>query len=314
MQIHASAPANIALIKYMGKKHSGSNLPDNASLSYTLEHLVTEVTLSPSNEAQDRWEPLQSPGLNAIVLNEQQIARFLQHLTRLREHFGLDQHFVVRSANNFPHGSGLASSASSFAALSLAVAKAAQELLGKTISTADLAELSRQGSGSSCRSLFSPWALWDDKGVHPVALPYTSLHHRVIVLSGEEKKVSSSAAHLRVKSSPDYAERSARANARLEKLLHALRTQDWGFAKILVWEEFMDMHSLFHTAEEPFSYMTSECKTLLKALEKFWEQEGDGPLVTMDAGPNIHLLYRPESQELAKKFEHDTLTGRFHVL
>lgn len=314
MHIHASAPSNIALIKYMGKKHSGSNLPDNHSLSYTLDNLVTNVHLLTSPDTKDRWEPLQEQGLYPIHLSEKQSERFLQHLTRLKQYFGLEAHFVVRSANNFPHGSGLASSASSFAALSRAVAEAALALRGNTVSVAELAELSRQGSGSSCRSFFSPWALWNDEGAQPINLPYPSLHHRVIVLSGEEKKVSSSEAHQRVKSSEDYPERSARANLRLDALLQALKSKNWASAHTLVWDEFMDMHSLFHTAEEPFSYMTSECKSLLKALEKFWEQEGDGPLVTMDAGPNIHLLYRPESQELAAKFEHDTLQGRFHVL
>lgn len=314
MQIHASAPSNIALIKYMGKKHSGSNLPDNRSLSYTLDNLVTEVTLLINQDGQDRWEPLQGDGLYPITLSEKQALRFLQHLARLKQHFGLNTHFVVRSANNFPHGSGLASSASSFAALTRAVARIVEALQNKTIDLEELAELSRQGSGSSCRSFFSPWALWDDDGVRSVDLPYESLHHRVIVLSGEEKKVSSSEAHQRVKSSPDYPERAARANLRLDILLQALHNRDWASAKTLTWEEFMDMHGLFHTAEEPFSYITSECKTLLKALEQFWEQEGDGPIITMDAGPNIHLLYRPESQELAAKFEHDILKGRFNVL
>ena len=64
----ATAPANIALIKYMGKLDSNNNLPSNASLSYTLKNLVTKVSLELSNNAQDSWEPLITDSMQPITL------------------------------------------------------------------------------------------------------------------------------------------------------------------------------------------------------------------------------------------------------
>ena len=74
------------------------------------------------------------------------------------------------------------------------------------------------------------------------------------------------------------------------------------------------MHKLFSTSAEPFSYMTEPTLDALKALQLLWEQKGDGPLVTMDAGPNIHLLYRPDQKEMASQFRQDYLINNYDVL
>ena len=74
------------------------------------------------------------------------------------------------------------------------------------------------------------------------------------------------------------------------------------------------MHQLFHTAAEPFHYITAEVQEVLDLLQKLWQEIGDGPIVTMDAGPNIHLLYRPEQKPMAQDFKKDYLLGNFDVL
>ena len=315
MQWLAQAPANIALIKYMGKKDENSNLPDNSSLSYTLNNLLSTVQLEKQASNKDIWEPLIIPGGTDFILSVEGQTRYLDHLARIKTHFGYIGGFIVRSCNDFPHSSGLASSASSFAALTQCALLALSELTQKPIISIDeQAQLSRQGSGSSCRSFYSPWALWQGNEVKTIELPYSNLLHQVIVVSNTEKKVSSSDAHRRVKTSILYATRPQRAEEHLKVLLSAFMAKDWASAYHVCWREFHDMHHLFSTCDKPFTYMTERSLCLLKTVQSFWEQEGDGPLVTMDAGPNIHLLYREDQVASARQFKQDYLVGQYDVL
>lgn len=305
MQWHCSAPSNIALIKYMGKNDADLNLPGNASFSYTLNDLKTFVELEKTNNTTDSWQPLQSSDMSYVpqlTATEQQ--RFLKHLTFLKQQFNYQGHFIVRSANNFPADCGLASSAASFAALTLCAVNALTELTHTAALTQNqIASLSRQGSGSSCRSFFSPWVLWRGEEVSKIELPYEELLHYVIVVSKEKKAISSSEAHRRVQTSPAFSGRTERAELRLQKLLNAFLEKNWREAHQIVWEEFMDMHNLFETASMPFSYRTQETWKVLDYLQNYWENNQDGPLITLDAGPNIHLLFRPDQQVMANAIQ-----------
>ena len=311
----AQAPSNIALIKYMGKKDSETNLPINPSLSYTLNNLLSSVMLEACAGKKDRWEPLETAGALPFTLSIAAQERFLKHLARLKIKFNCSAAFIVRSNNNFPHSSGLASSASSFAALTKCAVMALSELTHTTLPSIETqAQLSREGSGSSCRSFFSPWALWDHTTVKAIDLPYQDLIHQVIVISHAEKKVSSSEAHQRICTSPFYPTRAKRAEENLTQLLNYFAAGDWRGAYDLCWREFQDLHQLFSSSAVPFSYITPQSNEALTRLQAFWEQEGDGPLVTMDAGPNIHILYRPDQKEMALKFKQDHLVGNYDVL
>lgn len=312
----AHAPANIALIKYMGKKEEHSNNPDNSSLSYTLNQLLSTVKLEKLDSNDDLWEPLNVPGQPEFILSEAGRQKFLNHLRRMKNYFDYEGGFLVQSCNNFPHSSGMASSASSFAALTRCAAFALAELTHKELlAVGEQAALSRLGSGSSCRSFYSPWSLWQhDNTIRPIELSYTELFHQVIVISSEQKTVSSSEAHQRVKSSPLYVTRPQRAEENLKLLLNAFIAKDWGNAYQICWREFQDMHQLFHTCERSFSYITANSLAVLNALEQLWEKKGDGPIVTMDAGPNIHLLYRPDQMEIAREFKRNYLVGNYAVL
>ncbi len=309
------APANIALIKYMGKADSEKNLPGNPSLSYTLNDLLSNVSLEQYPGKKDFWEPLHTPGLPEFNLSDEAQARFLKHLAFLKDAFNYTGAFIVRACNNFPHSSGLASSASSFAALTKCAVLALSELTHAPLPPTEIqAAWSRVGSGSSCRSFFSPWALWDGDQVSGIDLPFEHLIHEVIIISHEVKEVSSSLAHQRVKTSPLYQHREQRACDNLKTLLVALQSQQWHDAYEICWREFQDMHALFTHCAEPFSYMNERTMHVLSDLQLLWEREGDGPIVTMDAGPNVHVLYRPDQIEMARRFKQDYLIGNFDVL
>lgn len=315
MQWLAQAPANIALIKYMGKKDKENNIPDNASLSYTLNNLLSTVVLEKTAGKIDSWEPLLTPGAEELHLSKAGQSRFLNHLARIKSYFNYSGAFIVRSTNNFPQGSGLASSASSFAALTKCASLALSELSNRPLpSIEEQAKLSMMGSGSSCRSFFSPWALWREDKVECIDLPYNNLIHKVIIVSHEEKAVSSSEAHQRVKTSPFYEGRSQRAEENLSALLQAFDNKDWEAIYHICWKEFQDMHQLFSSAQEPFSYIGEPSRALLHQLQELWRIHKDGPIVTMDAGPNIHVLYRPDQVDMAQEFKQRFLVGNYDVL
>lgn len=300
----AQAPANIALIKYMGKSNSDSNVPSNASLSYTLNDLLSYVELEAISHDEDFWEPLVVPWGIQFDLNEAQQKKFFDHLNFIKQAMGYEGAFMVRSCNNFPLGCGLASSASSFAALTKCAMTAIAELQDKdTPSAVTMANISRHGSGSSCRSFFDPWALWTEETVGPIELPYPDLIHHVVLVSHDEKDVSSSEAHRRVASSPEFDARLQNAAARLADLTAALKSQNWQQCFQLVWDDFQEMHALFKTAAEPFTYMTEASEDILNDCQRYWKTFNDGPLVTMDAGPNVHLLFRADQAKLAEEMK-----------
>lgn len=315
MQWFAAAPANIALIKYMGKKDEALNIAANPSLSYTLDHLSSHVSLESIPGKKDYWEPLSTPGAEPFQLSIKAQTRFLDHLAFIKGLYRYEGAFLLKSTTNFPQAVGLASSASSFAALTKCTLLALTEIQGmEAPSLEKAAQISRQGSGSSCRSFFSPWAIWEEDKVGPIDLPYKKLIHEVILISHEQKAVSSSEAHRRIKKAVQFEARIERATLRLQQLIKALETKDWGKAHSLCWDEFQDMHALFQEADEPFSYLTEDTKKVLKTIQKFWDRLGDGPIVTMDAGPNIHLLYRMDQESLAREFKNHYLLGNYDVL
>ncbi len=300
----AEAPSNIALIKYMGKTEKSGNRPTNGSLSYSLDHLRTRVELSlrPDGQAGDQWAPLNRQGWQPLTLSTKGQERFLKHLQMLKSEFGFSAGFLVQSANNFPSDCGLASSASSFAALTLAGVRAIREMQGKMILTPnEISILSRKGSGSSCRSLFEGFSLWRDEGAERIDLGIGKLWHQVILVDDSLKAVSSSEAHLRVASSDLFNGRVERAERRLKNLIALMREKKWRQSFEICWQEFWDMHALFETSNPAFGYMRSGSLDVLNFVrEQVWGKLGDGPLVTMDAGANVHLLYREDQADLAR--------------
>lgn len=281
----ASAPSNIALIKYMGKATQGVNQAVNPSLSMTLSDFRTEVELEEIAGTEDRWRPL--PG--SAPLRAESTGKFMRFFQRLKAETGVQAAFEVRSGNNFPSDAGLASSASSFAALTRAAFAcfADRKILKSDL---ELARISREGSGSSCRSFFSPWCAWEGNEIYVVPAKLPPLLDLVTVTDSGYKKVSSSEAHRRVETSPLFAGRAARAAARLSRAKEALGSGDFRALAEVSWEDMWDMHSLFHTSQPPFFYFAPETVSVLRWVEARWEKTGGGPIATIDAGPNVHLL------------------------
>ena len=293
----ATGFANLALIKYMGKRDPDGNVAFNPSLSYTLPHLKSTVAVTAVLTGPDRWEILHRAGSIPMRLSREGEGRFLGYVRKLCDLWGYRESVLVRSANNFPADAGIASSASSFCAATRAVAA----FLRRDETPVQLARLSRTASGSSCRSFFEPWCMWDGDSIHALDFHVGHLMHMVVIVDGGRKKVSSSDAHLRVTRSPHFSGRVDRARMRMDRLLPALESSDWRSAYEICSEEFEDMHELFHTSDPPFRYRTPESDRVVQDCADLWATYRDGPIVTMDAGPNVHLLFRRDQQALLSK-------------
>lgn len=295
-----SAPSNIAIIKYMGKTNSQQNLPTNSSISYTLDHLKSFVTIEATDALSDQWEPLKGQGFLPIVLSEKGKSKFLNHLARIKEMWQVKQNFIIRSANNFPSDCGIASSSSSFAALTLAAVSECQKISPKPNSESSpiaMSKISRLGSGSSCRSFFSPWSIWEKEGAIEWQSPFVDLNHSVMLIDSSKKEVSSSNAHVRVTSSPLFSERLENVNRRLRSLESASQNKDWNTFAALAIEEFEEMHRLFETSVPSFSYRNEHTLAILNQLDILNRDLKNRFLITMDAGNNIHLMALKENRK-----------------
>ncbi len=317
MRILAQAPSNIAIVKYMGKSDTALNLPAQPSVSMTLNSLRTFVELRrvESNRMNLVWvgdESLQ--GFASPKISSAGIEKFTRHLDRMWNELpgvlrrwdlrveSAPAQIEIRSANTFPEASGIASSASSFAALTLA---AAAMISGDQLETFEkiysqenelrraLARLSRRGSGSSCRSFEGPWVRWEAESATAVESRLPELSD-LIVLTGEGmKEVSSSEAHRRVTESPLWSGRVERATQREREASQAIGDGNWKTMVRIAWEELWEMHSLFHTSQQPFTYWNPMSVEILKWIRPHVERAEC--LVTMDAGPHVHILV-PQSE------------------
>jgi diphosphomevalonate decarboxylase len=309
------APSNIAIIKYMGKSDSSLNLPENGSVSLTLNQLCTFMELRETDAIKSVFVPeLPADARTELELLLPELAnggkeKIYSHLARVtqaceeifpRYHLRVRKVSAVeiRSANTFPAASGIASSASSFAALTLASAvlrsESTEDFRVRFESDenlrAELAQISRQGSGSSCRSLEGPWVVWEaDRVRRIVGARLPKFAHFVILISKNVKTVSSSEAHARVKTSPLWSGRTERVARRLKLVENAILTGDIRAIAQTAWIEAWEMHSLFHTAAEPFSYFQPGTIEALHFLAHYLKSDTP-PIVTLDAGPNVHVL------------------------
>lgn len=335
----ARAPSNIALIKYMGKKDHLLNLPENGSVSMTLDALcsVAEITVSSSRDpirtfsSRIRWVSERPQGfvhlpLEAPLLDENGISKLIRHAERVvlfcREIFprfeielgslalpNSKESLLFRTANTFPQASGIASSASAFGAITLVTALACardrrkfEQLWAENpLFREELAQVSRQGSGSSCRSLGGPWVMWEDQAVSVLPSQMPKMAHFVLLVSDRQKEVSSSQAHSRIKTSPLWEKRPERVAQRLVKMKAAIAAGDLPTVSQIAWSESWEMHSLFHTCAEPFSYWEPASIRALQMLSPFMK-EANPPIVTLDAGPNIHVIV--EATQRQQWFDH----------
>ncbi len=288
------APPNIALVKYWGVRDAARVLPYNSSLSVTLRGMRSRTSV--------RFDPALRDDrvvLNGAAASGNPRAAVVAMLDRVRARAALDGRAEVLSDNNFPTASGLASSASGFAALAGAAGAAA----GLRLTPRDLSRLARLGSGSASRSVFGGFVLWRagsrDDGLDSYArsiLPeghWPSLVDVVVLVEGAPEKAvrSAEAMQATVRTSPEYPQRLAELPARLARVVRALRARDAGRLFPAVMEECDSFRSVCETTSPSLDYLTSTSRAVLAEVRSINETAGEPVAAyTHDAGAHVHVF------------------------
>ena len=315
-----ASPSNIALVKYWGKR--GKQLPQNPSISFTLSECCTEtfVEFEKANRLGFSFffEGKENPAFGA------KIEKFLMdHLAFFP--FINQLNLKVESSNTFPHSSGIASSASSMSAFVMCLLDIESKLVGPSTSSGALvgpvpepvegpihlqkaSYFSRLASGSAARSVFPAMALWgkteayegssDEYAVslseynHPVFKTYRD---SILIVSGETKSVSSRAGHALMEGNPYAPARYAQANENINNLLAALKSGDLDTFINITESEALQLHALMMCSNPSFILMKTNTLNLIIEIREFREETKIPLCFTLDAGPNVHLLY-PEQE------------------
>lgn len=277
----AVANPNIAFVKYWGKADSALNLPANPSLSMNLAALTTVTTVEfRSGQACDVVTIDGHPAAG------QAMDRVVAHLDRVRALAGSGDKARVASRNDFPAATGLASSASAFAALALAATRAA----GLSLDQAGLARLARLGSGSACRSVPAGFVLWEMEEARQVAPPeHWDLRDAMAIVTGQAKAVSSDDGHALAPTSPLYAARLAAVPDWLAAVQDGLARRDLAAMGPAVEADALAMHGVMMTSRPSLLYWLPATVAVLRAA-RAWRDGGLEVYFTIDGGPNVHCL------------------------
>lgn len=313
--IQYSAPSNIALIKYWGKH--GNQLPNNPSLSLTLSHAVTHTQMNFrasdsglivryffDRERNDAFE-------NKVVRYLESLHSELPFLQNLELEF--------HSSNTFPHSTGIASSASSMAALAQCLVHLEQIYTKTDSSKAQQLQrasyLARLGSGSAARSLYNGWVTWGEiEGLaqtsNEYATPYLgeiapifqSMGDAVLIVDSRKKKVSSTLGHSLMNTHPFAEARYKQAREHLKLLFTTLQQGDFQQFAMIVEAEALTLHSLLMTSSLDGMLLKANSLNLIEAIRRARQELNLPVCFTIDAGPNIHLLYPLTERERVLQF------------
>jgi diphosphomevalonate decarboxylase len=288
------AAPNIALVKYWGVRDEALGLPYNSSLSVTLDRLRTRtrVRFDPALRS-DRFV------LNGTAQTGGPLSAVSEFLDMIRGIAGVETHADVRSSNNFQTASGLASSASGFAALSGAAARAA----GLRLSPAALSQLARRGSGSACRSLFGGFVEWSagtrTDGRDCLARPLYPASHWAslidlvaLIADAPTKPVRSSVAMQRsVATSPLYAQRQREVPGRIRAMKRAIGARDGPSLFERTMEECDSFRSVCESTVPSLDYLVPASRRVIAEVRASNEEAGRTLAgYTHDAGAHLHVF------------------------
>lgn len=299
-RITSVAHANIALIKYWGKRSVDLNLPATGSISITLDALKTETSLQFDHSLST--DQFLLDGQPATPAQLKKVSQFLDLMA------GTDERPFARisSRNSFPTGAGLASSASGFAAL----AAAASHALHKAQSLQELSRLARQGSGSAARSVYGGFAEMkcgndetgeDDYAVSLFDEDYWDLRVLIAITDQKQKSVGSTEGMKRTsQSSAFYESWVASSQTDITTMRNAISQRDFTRMGELAEQSSFKMHGLMLSSAPPLLYWNA---ATVKAIHTVWgmRNQGTEAYVTIDAGPQVKVLCRPESIDSLKK-------------
>lgn len=316
------APSNIALVKYWGKKPN--QIPANPSISFTLEHCTTTTSITFAKK-----ERVTSAYAFELLFEGKPKADFMPKIQTFFERieryvpFLREYHFSIETANAFPHSSGIASSASSMAALALCLLDIEKQMnpdMPDDVFIQKASFLARLGSGSACRSIQGGVVQWGAHlnipessnlygipypfEVHPIFQEYQDT---ILLVHKGQKQVSSTMGHQLMHGHPFAKNRFTQAHEHLDQLKSIFATGDLDAFISLMEREALTLHALMMSSMPYFILMQPPT---LEIIQKIWNYRKTSKLpigFTLDAGANVHVLYPASVKEKALKFITDEL-------
>ncbi|MCS7036821.1 MAG: diphosphomevalonate decarboxylase [Saprospiraceae bacterium] len=317
------SPSNIAIVKYWGK-HS-VQLPRNPSISLTLTAACTDMTLEyalkehpdPKIDLAFFFEDRPNEAFHSKVV------AFLESITPIFP-FLRQLKLTLRTSNSFPHSTGIASSASSMSALALCLCSLEHRFF-QTLPDDDAFDrkasyVARLGSGSACRSIYPYAALWGhtpafpgssdecavslEAQLHPV---FKTFRDDVLVVSAAEKAVSSRAGHALMEGNPFSETRYTQARLRTAQLLEALRSGDVETFGQIAEGEALALHALMMCSQPPYLLLQPNTVAILHHVRAFRQETRLPVYFTLDAGPNVHLLYPAQHADAVRPWVESAL-------
>ncbi len=298
------SPSNLAIVKYWGKY--GQQLPRNPSISITLSEAFTQTSVE---FFVDKYRSkLELEFYFEGKENESFKGRITKYLEGIESYFSFIPYskLIINSDNSFPHSSGIASSASSMSALALCLCEIENNLENDKNGNEEFflrkaSYISRLGSGSACRSVYPYFASWGKIGnedssnlyASPVAEfhdVFKTLRNDILIVSAEEKSVSSTKGHQLMEENPYAKTRFEQANNRVFELKSILKEGNLSAFGEMLESEALTLHALM-MASDP-SYLLIEPKTIkvINEIRSFRKNENIPVFFSLDAGPNVHII------------------------
>jgi len=288
----AEANSNIALIKYWGKRDEKLHIPVNSSISMTLDDkfkTITNVSFSTTYK-EDKFI------LNGKEQEGKKLEKVKKHLDLIREIAKTNFKAKVTSHNSFPTGTGIASSASGFAALTAAACKALNLVLDKR----EQSRIARLGSGSATRSFYSGFVEWKkgekDDGMDSYAVQlednnyWKELRDIVVIVSQQEKDIGSrEGMQLTVKTSSLYKNRIKSMGSKIGKIKNAINQKNKEEMFNIIMEDSDSLHLTMLDTKPALRYLNKTSKEIIKEIRRF-NLSGIKAAYSFDAGPNAHII------------------------
>jgi len=322
-EITQKAPSNIALIKYWGKYKN--QLPANASLSFTLSKCITQTTLKFSPESKNNsdvefeiyFEGKKSDSFRPKI--EQFFKRIIEYVPFIK-----DYSFEIHTENSFPHSSGIASSASGMAALSLCIMQMEKKFhpeMKEDYFYKKSSFLARLGSGSAARSFLGPVMIWGKSDeisnssdlfavepayqLHP---NFKNYQDSILIVDKGKKQVSSSLGHDLMNDHPFAKARFEQAKQNLESLNQILQEGNLDEFVKIVESEALTLHAMMMTSSPYFLLIKPNTLEIIQRIWDYRNKNRSHLCFTLDAGANIHLLYPEKEKEKVLDFIQNELT------
>ncbi len=310
-----SAPSNIALVKYWGKKEN--QIPANPSISFTLNNCktITKVNFT-KKESKDNFSfDLLFEGKPKEEFKPK-IQKFLERIETYCPYLK-EYHLTIDTQNTFPHSSGIASSASGMAALAINIMSLEREInpdLSEEMFCKKASFLARLGSGSACRSIKGQVVVWGNnktiaESSDLFGVEFKDIHQNfknyqdtILLVDKGEKQVSSTVGHDLMFGHPYAEKRFEQAHDNLAKITKILSDGNVEEFIKIVESEALTLHAMMMTSMPYFILIKPNTLEIINKIWKFRNENNIPVCFTLDAGANVHVLYPENVKEIVLQF------------